>query len=46
MGQNKLPLEPRHLEWKGVKPHILDHGFEILIDPRMEASMSNVVPEG
>jgi len=29
--------------WKGVKAQILDYGFEILIDPRNEASMSNVV---
>jgi hypothetical protein len=31
---------------KGVKPNILDYGFEILIDLRTEASMSNVVQEG
>jgi hypothetical protein len=31
---------------KGVSPHISDYGFEIVIDLRMEASMSNVVQEG
>jgi hypothetical protein len=31
---------------KGVKSQISDYGFEILVDLRIEASMSNVVREG